>query len=162
MCLPSDALSQHLPSYLGFSYSSFLFQTLMKVKVTQLCPTLCNPVDYTVHGLLWARILEWVAFPFSRGSFQPRDRTQVSHIAGRVFTTWATREAQTESLSVISDSLRPHEPYSPWSSPGQNTGLGNFFPFPTDLPNPGIELGSPALQVDSLPTELSGKPPRNP
>ena len=54
----------------------------MKVKVTQLCPTLCNPMDYTVHGILQARILEWVAFPFSRGSSQPRDQTQVSHIAG--------------------------------------------------------------------------------
>ena len=53
-----------------------------KVKVAQLCPTLCNPVDYIVHGILQARILEWVAFPFSRGSSQPRDQTQVSHIAG--------------------------------------------------------------------------------
>ena len=44
----------------------------MKVKVTQLCPTLCDPMDYTFHGILQARILEWVAFPFSRGSFQPR------------------------------------------------------------------------------------------
>ena len=46
---------------------------------------------YTVHGILQARILEWVAFPFSRGSSQPRDRTQVSHIAGGFFTSWATR-----------------------------------------------------------------------
>ena len=45
----------------------------MKVKVAQLCLTLCNPMDYTVHGLLQARILEWAAFPFSRGSSQPRD-----------------------------------------------------------------------------------------
>ena len=58
-----------------------------KMKVTQLCPTLCNPMDYTVHGILQARILKWVAFPFSRGSSQPRDRTQVSHIAGRFFTS---------------------------------------------------------------------------
>ena len=50
-------------------------------------------MDYTVHGILQARILEWVATPFSRGSPQPRDRTQVSHIAGRFFTSWATREA---------------------------------------------------------------------
>ena len=55
----------------------------VKVKVAQSCLTLCNPMDYTVHGILQARILEWVAFPFSRGSSQPRDRTQVSHIAGR-------------------------------------------------------------------------------
>ena len=40
----------------------------MKVKVTQLCPTLCDPMDYTIHGILQARILEWAAFPFSRGS----------------------------------------------------------------------------------------------
>ena len=65
----------------------------MKVKVAQLCLTPCDPVDYTVHEILQAWILEWVAFPFSRG-----------------------------------------------------------------LPNPGIEPGSPAWQVDSLPTELSGTP----
>ena len=65
-----------------------------EVKVTQSCPTLCGSMDYTVHGILQARILEWVAFPFSRGSSQPRDWTQVSHIAGRIFTSWATREAQ--------------------------------------------------------------------
>ena len=52
-----------------------------------------HPLDYIVHGILQARILEWAAFPFSRGSFQPRDRTQVSSIAGRFFTTWATKEA---------------------------------------------------------------------
>ena len=45
----------------------------VKVKVTQLCPALCDPMDYTVHEILQARILEWVAFPFSRGSSQPRD-----------------------------------------------------------------------------------------
>ena len=50
--------------------------------------------DYTVHGILQARILEWVAFPFSKGSFQPRDWTQVSCITGRFFTSWATKEAQ--------------------------------------------------------------------
>ena len=58
-----------------------------KVKVTQQCQTLCNPMNYTVHGILQARILEWVAFPFSRGSSQLRDRIQVSHIAGRFFTS---------------------------------------------------------------------------
>ena len=59
----------------------------MKVKVSQLCLILCDSVDYTVHGILQARILEWVAFPFSRGSSQPRDVTQVSLIAGRFFTS---------------------------------------------------------------------------
>ena len=46
-------------------------------------------MDYAVHGILQARILEWVAFPFSRGSSQPRDRTQVSHVAGGFFTSSA-------------------------------------------------------------------------
>ena len=59
-------------------------------------------MDYTVSGILQARILEWVAFPFSRGSSQPRDGTQVSHIAGRFFTVWP-----------------PGKP--------KNTGMGNLF-----------------------------------
>ena len=59
----------------------------VKVKVAQFCPTLCDPMDYSVHGILQARILEWVAFPFSRGSSQPRDQTQVSCITGRFFTS---------------------------------------------------------------------------
>ena len=66
-------------------------------EVTQLCPTLCDHVDCTppgssVHGILQARILEWVVISFSRGSSWPRDRTRVSRIAGRHFNLWATRE----------------------------------------------------------------------
>ena len=57
------------------------------MKLAQLCPTLCDPVDYTVHGILQARILEWVTFSFSRGSSQPRDQIQVSHTAGRFFSS---------------------------------------------------------------------------
>ena len=56
----------------------------VKVEVAQLRLTLC---DYIVHGILQARMLEWLAFPFSRGSSQPRDQTLVSHIAGRFFTS---------------------------------------------------------------------------
>ena len=63
------------------------------MKVIQSCLTLYNPMDYTVHGILQARILEWVVIPFSRGSSQPRDHTQVSHIADGFFTSWATKEA---------------------------------------------------------------------
>ena len=58
----------------------------VKVKVGQSCSTLRDPIDYTVHGLLQARIMEWGAFPFSRGSSQPKDGTQVSCIAGGFFT----------------------------------------------------------------------------
>ena len=64
------------------------------VKVAQSCLTICDPMDCTVHGILWARILKWIAVPFSRGSSQPRDQTQVCCIAGGFFTSWATREAQ--------------------------------------------------------------------
>ena len=69
-----------------------------KVLVAQSCPTLCKPMDCrppdsSVHGILFTRILEWVAIPFSRESSQPREKTQGSCIAGRFFTIWATREA---------------------------------------------------------------------
>ena len=55
------------------AYIAFQIQSIDTVKVAHSCPTLCDPMDYTVHGILQARILEWVAFPFSRGSSQPRD-----------------------------------------------------------------------------------------
>ena len=75
------------------------FTTTTTAKSLQLCLTLCDPIDSSppgsaVPGILQARTLEWVAFPFSRGSSQPRDWTQVSHIADGFFTSWATREAQ--------------------------------------------------------------------
>ena len=66
--------------------SEFVLSTRAKVKVTQLCPTVCNPMNYTVHGILQVRVLEWVAIPFSRGSSQPRDQTQVYRIAGGFLT----------------------------------------------------------------------------
>ena len=63
-----------------FIFTSWHYR--MKVKVTQLCLTLCDPMDYTVCGVLQARMLEWVAFPFCRESFQSRDLTQVSCSTG--------------------------------------------------------------------------------
>ena len=88
-------------------------------------------MDYIVHGILQARILEWVAIHFSRGSPQPRDQTRVSCIAGGFFTSRATKEA--------------HEYWSEERilSPGE-------------LPDPGTKPGPPTLQVDSLPAELPG------
>jgi len=93
-------------------------------------------MEYTVHGILQARILEWVAFLFSRGSFQLRDQTQVSHIVGRFFTAEPQRKPKNTGVGIPSIPI----------------------PSPVDLPNLGIEPGSPALQADSLPTELSRKP----
>ena len=75
--------------------------SLPKALVAQSCPTLCDPMDCSppgspVCGIFQARIQEWVAIPFSRGSSQPRDGAQVSWIAGRFFTIWATRKALAE------------------------------------------------------------------
>ena len=66
------------------------------VKENKSCPVMSislQSMDYTIHGILQARLLEWVAFPFSREPSQPRDQTQVSRIAGGFFTRWATGEA---------------------------------------------------------------------
>ena len=78
-----------VPSPSGAPYSVSLFR-MCESEVAQSCPTLCDPVDCNqlgsfVHGILQARILEWIATSFSRGSSRPRDRTQVSCIGGRRF-----------------------------------------------------------------------------
>ena len=76
---------------------SVVSDSLWPGEVAQSCLTLCDPVDCSlpvssIHGILQARILEWVAISFSRGSSQPRDQTQVSCTAGRRFTLWAIKE----------------------------------------------------------------------
>ena len=82
----------------------------MKVKaeslVTQSCPTFCDPMDCSlpgssVHGIFQARILEWVAISFFRGSSWPRDPTWVSHIAGRRFTVWATKSIDNTKMKKL-------------------------------------------------------------
>ena len=85
---PPRVLPPRPPSQLHHSDSS---ETPQRVSVAQSCPTLCSPMDWSppgssVHRLLQARKLEWGAISFSRGSSQPRDQTQVSHIAGRFST----------------------------------------------------------------------------
>ena len=67
-------------------------------------------------------------------------------------------KSESENHSVVSNSLWSHGLYSPWNSPGQNTGVGKPFPSPRDLPSPGIEPRSPASWADALLSELSGKP----
>ena len=106
--------------------------------VTQSCPNLCDlwtaahqsPLSMRI---LQARILEWVAMLFSRGSSQSRDQIQVSRIAGRFFTSWATREAWKHpyvSHSVVSDYAIPQTiahkaPLSRRNSLGKKTGVGS-------------------------------------
>ena len=110
------------------------------VKSLLSCLTLCDPMDHSppgssVHGILQARILEWVAISSSRRSYWPRSQTQVSCVARRFFTVRATREAHIIHIhkfylkrecvcsvaSVMSNSLRPY----PWNSPSKNTGVGS-------------------------------------
>ena len=90
------------------------------VKVAQSCLTLCDPMDYSppcssVHGILQARILEWVAIPFSRGSSQPRGQTQVSCTAGKVFTVWAIREVQEYCSGVATSPSKESSPLRDWT-----------------------------------------------
>ena len=140
----------------------------VKVKVAQLCLTLCNPMDYTAHGILQARILE-LAFPFPRGSSQPRDWTQVSPTAGRFFTD-SEPQGKPKSTGVGESEVTQSCPTlcDPWTVAHQaplSTGFarqeywsGLPFPSPGDLPDSGIEPRSPTLQVDSLPAKPQGKP----
>ena len=91
---------------LGVFVRVFLGKNYIWIGEIQLCATLCDPMDYSlpgssVHGTLRARILEWVAIPFSRESSQPKDWTQVSHIAGQFFITWATRVELVDWVSQI-------------------------------------------------------------
>ena len=83
----------------GFYWHIFRLTDCFSFFSIQSYPTVCDPMNYIVCGILQASILEWVAFPFSRGSPQPRERTQFSRIAGGFFTSWATREALTDCFS---------------------------------------------------------------
>ena len=84
----SPRLRRLMPYPLGqcVNTSNTYREMKVKVKVTRLCSTLCYSMDYTVHGILQARRLEWVAVPFTRGSSQSRDQIQVSCTAGGFFT----------------------------------------------------------------------------
>ena len=80
---------------------TFMWWGKVKVKVTQLFPTLCiDPRDYTVHGIVQAEILEWVAFTFSRGSPQPRDQSQIS--AFQVDSLPAEPQGKSKNTGVFS------------------------------------------------------------
>ena len=97
----------------------------MKGKAAQACPTLCDPMDYTVPEILQARILEWVVIPFSCGSSQPRDQTQVSHIAGTILY----RLSHQGSPRILEWVAFPFSPGSSW--PRNRIGVswiaGRFF-----------------------------------
>ena len=136
----------------------------MKVSVTQSCLTVCDPMNYSppgssVRGILQARTLEWVAISFSRGSFWPRDLTQVPCIVDRFFTVWATREDFTRH--IINYKLcfacmlnRVRFFVTSWSVACQASLSMEFsrqeywselpFSAPEDLPDPRTEAAFPA------------------
>ena len=85
---------------------------------------------------------EWINI-----SYQVTKETNASQWKKSIWKDYTLYDSESESCSVMSDSLQLHGLYSPWNSQGQNTGVGNFlFPSPEDLPNPGIEARSPTLQ----------------
>ena len=118
LCSPSDSLLSD-SFFAVWLFLCCLSNSLLSIRLFAV--RLCDPMDYTVHGNLQARMLEWVVFPFSKGSSPPRDWTQVSRIVGEFFTSWATRET-----------------WKYWSRQPIRS--------PADLPHPGIEPGSSALQ----------------
>ena len=90
--------------FLILSRLSYLYMLdEVKVKVTQSCLTLCDPMDYTVHGIFQAKILEWVTVPFSRRSSQPRHQTQFSHIAGGFFRAKPPGKPKNTGVGSLSD-----------------------------------------------------------
>ena len=95
--------------YSTFHHFFFAFYIVIVLLVAQSCPTLwdpldCNPPGSSVHGVLQARTLEWVAISSSRGPSQPRGQTQVSYSADRVFTIWSTREAPVHFAEIVNQS----------------------------------------------------------
>ena len=104
-CLPKWRYYSSSQNFDCLLLLSKIYKNKRKVKwseIAQSCPTICDPVDCSppgssIHGTLQARTREWVAISFSRGSFWPRDRTQVPCIAGRCFNLWATRERLSNS-----------------------------------------------------------------
>ena len=130
---------------------------VFSVKVTQLCPTLCNPMDSrlpcsSVHGRLQSRILEEVAIPFPRGSFQPRNRTRSPSLAEGFFRL---QEPPRKLYNCINS--------TPWTIQSMEFSRPEYwsgwpFPSPGDLPNPGTEPRPPTLQEDSLPAVPQRKP----
>ena len=93
----------------------------LSVMSDSLQPVNCSPPGPSVHGILQARILEWVAISFSRGSSWPRDRTQVSHIVGRCFNLCTTRELQ---IQVLTSKISGEERMPGWKKKGKEVGEG--------------------------------------
>ena len=136
------------------------------MKVSQSCPTLCNSMDYTVHGILLARILEGVAFPFSRGSSQPRNRTHVSCIAGRFFTEVSYKGSLTVSQGKGSISPERRRDPKMWTEPCDRSRENDTNHLHCHLPAVYFQSKPAAAKsLQSCPTlcdPIDGSPPGSP
>ena len=114
-------------------------------EVAQSCLTLSDARDYTIHGILQASILEWVAFPFSRGSSQPRNQTGSPALQADFLPTEKKKKPEefSESCSVVSDSSQPHGLQSPWNYTGQYPGVGSLSLLQGIFPTQGSNSGLP-------------------
>ena len=147
-----------------------------KVKESELaqsCPSLCHPMDCglpgsSIHGVLQASVLEWVAIAFSRGSSWPRDWTQVSHIAGKRFTLWANRETRKKKIKTNNSEYEEVAAGGTWGSillgTLWGTTLDNCRHFPTNawrnwaictLPLILIGWGPPVGRVSPQPFQFA-------
>ena len=109
-------------SRIGVIFAQLCDHCESEVKVTQSCPSLCDPMDYTAHGILQTRTREWVSFPLSRGSSQPRDQSQVSRIHCRQILYQLSHQGSPRILEWVA------------------------YPFSSGSSRPGSKPGSPALQ----------------
>ena len=142
-CSPMDyTVACQAPPSMGFSKQEY-WKTKKKSEVAQSCPALCDPKDYSlpgssIHGIFQARVLEWAAISYSRGSSQLGDQTWVSHIAGRHFTLWATREAQEYWSGLLFPSLGEPDPLptEPQGSPSVSVLFVKCYSHTTPWPNP--------------------------
>ena len=129
----------------------------------------CSLSGSSIHGIFQAKVLEWIAISFSRGSSQPRNRTQVSHIAGRRFSIWATREAQARILECIGQHWLPYyischpSRQPPWvpgaartpatqaAAPPPHLALSGSNPSPPGQPQEQTPVDDPHVEVEIKP-----------
>ena len=153
---------------MGLSWELVCMLCLSVMSYSSWPPELYGLPVPSVHGILQARILEWVAIPFSRGSSWPRDWTQVSCIAGGFFTVWATRETHTRTFWFLPPlKTQPHSFFLP-SLPcllfhrvllhgSNNVPMGTLAPvcfvYPSLLHNPLVDFSTESFNKAMLPLE---------
>ena len=139
------------------NYDSHYVLHTCEVKVAQSCPTLCDPMDYTVHGIPQARVLEWVAYPFSSRSSWPRNWTRLSCIAGRFFTNWVIREAPLHIFSSVQSLSHVQLFVTPWTVTHQaslsitnSPSLPKLMSIESVMPSNHLILCRPLLLLPSI------------